>query len=621
MGKEEIQIGSDGKKREYYETGNIKFITKYVNGEEKWREEYFETGNIKSEIFYSMKLTEENTYSEEGRLKEALTFFYDGSKGGVERTLFLKDGSLNSYEKSEENYSSSFDEKRYLATYHKNGNIESMKKWKHDDIHIERTYNDDQKLISETSHKFTYYDKNGKVVKNKLDAPTNDEGIIVQVPKHERTHTTYHDNGAVKSIENYESGEREAKYDLHLDIDFAIDIDETKHHEEMRRRAEYEERTGGPYIKMEYYNVKNGEQKEYYKNGNVKSIENYSFGEKNEKQTYFNEDGILKLKEHYYEDGKIRSKTNYKNGEKKDSIAYHESGNVKSIENYSFGGKNEKQTYFYENGNIKTEKDYIFGDCHNEIDYYKNGNISSETNLIDGKEYRENIIYREDGSIKSKGRYRNDYEKERIFYDKDGDTEFKKVSEGGDRDNTEEREEYTRYYKNGNLKSIENFVSGRTQDLKDRNYENGDCFGNDYYYFKQGKQKYFNEDGTLKSEENYKNGDLKNPKEYPVKNDHQRDETKDISYLKNMETKETILVEPKKIFQKIKSFFKKDIQLDKSNNSSNEDIKKTKLCPEAEKIVEPIEVKLDPKSIKVTKENKPKIIFPKSKSKANSLER
>lgn len=384
MGKEEIQIGSDGKKREYYETGNIKFITKYVNGEEKWREEYFENGNIKSEIFYSMKLTEENTYSEEGRLKEALTFFYDGSKGGVEKNLFFKNGSLSSYEKSEENYFSSFDEKRYLATYHKNGNIESIKKWKHDDIYIERTYNDDQKLISETSHKFTYYDKNRKVVKNKLDAPTNDEGIIVQVPKHERTHTTYHDNGAVKSIENYESGEREAKYDLHLDIDFAIDIDEMKHHEEMRRRAEYEERTGEPYIKMEYYNVKNG------------------------------------------------------------------------------------------------------------------------------------------------------------------------------------------------------------------------------------IQKYFNEDGTLKLKEYYKNGDLKKKKEY-IKNNHERDKTKDISYVTNREIKET--------FQKIKSFFKKDIELDKPNNSSNEDIKKTKLYPEAEKIVEPIKVKQAPNSIKVTKENKPKIIFPKSRSKANSLER
>ncbi|MCQ2966364.1 MAG: toxin-antitoxin system YwqK family antitoxin [Alphaproteobacteria bacterium] len=110
-----------------------------------------------------------------------------------------------------------------------------------------------------------------------------------------------------------------------------------------------------------------GEFKEYYKDGTIKSEENYNnFNEFDGLQKYYYETGIIK-EESFYKDG-------IQNGlEKK----YHENGQLRYETNYVNGENDHSYKTYYENGKIESETCYKDGDMKH-IEYDENGNIKSE---------------------------------------------------------------------------------------------------------------------------------------------------------------------------------------------------------------------------------------------------
>ena len=81
----------------------------------------------------------------------------------------------------------------------------------------------------------------------------------------------------------------------------------------------------------------NGELKEYYQNGNLKSKENFDKGVLDGKYEYYFGDGLLR------QSGCITN--TLKNGE---ILSYYEDGTLKSLETYILGIRSGPQKYFYD---------------------------------------------------------------------------------------------------------------------------------------------------------------------------------------------------------------------------------------------------------------------------------
>ena len=176
--------------------------------------------------------------------------------------------------------------------------------------------------------------------------------------------------------------------------------------------------------------ILDGENREYYEEGDIKSI------------FYFKNNVVDGTSISYYQNGNIQEKNTYKNGEENgEGILYYENGNIK--EKYFM--KNDKldgeATAYFEDGKIRNKS--IFKDgVKLEEEVYKDNEIIKNTfrnseiiqqdiyskikklvlrkNLLnDGK--IEYISYYENGVIKEKAYFINGkQEKEHFFYDEKG---------------------------------------------------------------------------------------------------------------------------------------------------------------------------------------------------------
>jgi hypothetical protein len=134
---------------------------------------------------------------------------------------------------------------------------------------------------------------------------------------------------------------------------------------------------------------KNGLQKSYYENGQIKLEENWKDDKK---------DGLQKS---YYENGQIKLEENWKD-HKKDGLqkSYYENGQLEEESTY----KNDKEIglvkSYYQNGQLALE-----GNVKNDKydgsfkSYYENGQLKSEGNMNKGEESGIWKEYNEDGEV------------------------------------------------------------------------------------------------------------------------------------------------------------------------------------------------------------------------------
>ena len=178
-----------------------------------------------------------------------------------------------------------------------------------------------------------------------------------------------------------------------------------------------------------------GESREYYEEGDIKSISHfkndipdgvfisyYQNGNMEEKYTYVNGQANGECFS-YYENGKLEERYFLKNGEiDGEAFAYYPSGKLEVKDFFKDGKKEGESIFYHENGNIKQKS--TFKNDKREGDlfiYFPSGKLRQTEKYINGKIEGEVIEYYESGTIKEKAYFINDkQEKEHFFYDKKG---------------------------------------------------------------------------------------------------------------------------------------------------------------------------------------------------------
>ena len=178
-----------------------------------------------------------------------------------------------------------------------------------------------------------------------------------------------------------------------------------------------------------------GESREYYEEGDIKSISHfknhipdgvfisyYPNGNMEEKYAYVNGQANGECFS-YYENGKLEERYFLKNGEiDGEAFAYYPSGKLEVKDFFQDGKKEGESIFYHENGNIKQKSTFKNGKREGDLFiYFPSGKLRQTEKYINGKIEGEVIEYYESGTIKEKAYFINDkQEKEHFFYDKKG---------------------------------------------------------------------------------------------------------------------------------------------------------------------------------------------------------
>ena len=212
-----------------------------------------------------------------------------------------------------------------------------------------------------------------------------------------------------------------------------------------------------------------GESREYYEEGDIKSI----FPFKNNIP-----DGVFIS---YYQNGNIKEKHTYKNGnEEGEGLFYYQNGNI-GQNSFLLNGKLVTEVFeYYPNGNMKTKAHYIDGKLNGElIIYYENGNIKEKTFTIDEKLSGDAFEYYPSGKLRNKSFFKN------------GKREGESLT----------------YYENGKLKKKILYKNGMRNGFAIAYYENGIIEQKAYFVDdkKENERLYYDKKGNLTKTEIYKN--------------------------------------------------------------------------------------------------------------------
>ena len=178
-----------------------------------------------------------------------------------------------------------------------------------------------------------------------------------------------------------------------------------------------------------------GESREYYEEGDIKSISHfknhipdgvfisyYPNGNMEEKYAYVNGQANGECFS-YYENGKLEERYFLKNGEiDGEAFAYYPSGKLEVKDFFKDGKKEGESIFYHENGNIKQKSTFKNGKREGDLFiYFPSGKLRQTEKYINGKIEGEVIEYYESGTIKEKAYFINDkQEKEHFFYDEKG---------------------------------------------------------------------------------------------------------------------------------------------------------------------------------------------------------
>jgi len=235
-------------------------------------------------------------------------------------------------------------------------------------------------------------------------------------------------------------------------------------------------------------NVANGLFISYYQNGNIKDKQNYKNGNGEGEGLFYYENGQLEEKYfmkngkldgeaiNYFEDGKIRHKAIYKDG----IILEEEVHENNEIQKNIF--KNEEivqQDIYTKNKILKATIFFLENEKTKIITYHKNGNKQEEVFSINGLLDGEAFIYYPSGKLENKS-----------FF-KDGKREGESLT----------------YYENGKLKKKILYKNGMKNGIAIVYYENGMIEQKAYFVDdkKENERLYYDKKGNLIKTEIYKN--------------------------------------------------------------------------------------------------------------------
>lgn len=258
----------------------------------------------------------------------------------------------------------------------------------------------------------------------------------------------------------------------------------------------------------------NGTSISYYENGDIKTSENYK-DDKTNGPSYSNHVIGGKQCEGNFVDGERDGKFTcyYANGTKKNEIMYSKGkingtytifnaiGDVTGLYNYLNGELDGKFTTYYNGKILKSEAVYSKGKLQGSYkSYYINGSLEEEVIYENGKA-KKSTEYYENGK-KSLETIYDDNEKLQnyIYYNLNGEVYYQENFKGGELRTVLQ-------YSRGNPKPVESNITKKTFSIKDldgKTLLTGEYFKGD----RTGEWSYFYRNGTLKNKKQYKNNDL-----------------------------------------------------------------------------------------------------------------
>ena len=220
----------------------------------------------------------------------------------------------------------------------------------------------------------------------------------------------------------------------------------------------------------------------------------------------FNKNGLLDGESReYYEEGDIKSISPFKNNIPDGVfISYYQNGNIKEKHTYKNGNEEGEGLFYYQNGNIGQNSFLLNGKLVTEVfEYYPNGNMKTKAHYIDGKLNGELIIYYENGNIKEKTFTIDEKLSGDAFeYYPSGKLRNKSFFKNGKREG-----ESLTYYENGKLKKKILYKNGMKNGIAIVYYENGMIEQKAYFVDdkKENERLYYDKKGNLTKTEIYKN--------------------------------------------------------------------------------------------------------------------
>ena len=220
----------------------------------------------------------------------------------------------------------------------------------------------------------------------------------------------------------------------------------------------------------------------------------------------FNKNGLLDGESReYYEEGDIKSISPFKNNIPDGVfISYYQNGNIKEKHTYKNGNEEGEGLFYYQNGNIGQNSFLLNGKLVTEVfEYYPNGNMKTKAHYIDGKLNGELIIYYENGNIKEKTFTIDEKLSGDAFeYYPSGKLRNKSFFKSGKREG-----ESLTYYENGKLKKKILYKNGMKNGFAIAYYEDGIIEQKAYFVDdkKENERLYYDKKGNLTKTEIYKN--------------------------------------------------------------------------------------------------------------------
>jgi antitoxin component YwqK of YwqJK toxin-antitoxin module len=457
----------------YYENGNISSEGTMRDGQpDGYWKTYYENGVLKSEgnrVNFLLDSTWK-FYDEEGGLV-LLINYKEGQKNGL-RTTFRESEIVT------ENFEN--DIKQGLTTYYFPDSTISKTTFYVDgrEDGLSKEYGEDGRVVTLTVYKKGYVISREKI--NRLDSEGRKQGLW----------KFFHDNGLIQMEGTYRN---DLKHGYFKDYDEAGKLIATS------KWADGEKQENA--VELVRLNV----EKEYYPDGNLKTMQSYRNGVPQGVRREYAEDGTI-VAGYVFDRGKIVGEgitkdDGLRNGEWKE---YYKSGGLKAEGKYADGVKTGKWTYYYKNGNVEQTGSYDkqgrpMGDW---VWYYASGNILREEAYLNGLPDGLMTEYNEDGSIITEGEFIEGEEEGPWVYQYGDHREEGSYSYGM-------RDGIWRYFStDGTLMFEGEFIDDNPNGRHLYYYENGKVKDEIEYMmgFKQGNWKKYNSDGTLFLVIAYENG-------------------------------------------------------------------------------------------------------------------
>ena len=269
-------------------------------------------------------------------------------------------------------------------------------------------------------------------------------------------------------------------------------------------------------IKSIFYfknNVVDGTSISYYQNGNIQEKNTYMNGEENGEGILYYENGNIKEKYFmkndkldgeataYFEDGKIRNKSIFKDGVKLEEETYKDDEIRKNIFK---NGEIIQQDIYSKNRILKAKKFFLENGKMKIISYHKNGSKQEEAFVINELLDGEALAYYPSGKLREKDFFKNGKrEGEAIIYYENGNVKQKSLFKNNKREG-----DLSMYYPSGKLLQTEKYVNGKEEGEVIEYYESGAIKEKAYFINdkQEGEHLFYDEKGNLTKTEIYKNG-------------------------------------------------------------------------------------------------------------------